>query len=71
MCFSFCLFVFVFVLFVCLFVCFVVVFFFFFAVNNAVSVDLPCIPMKVLELLLLESLSAILEYVCIAKSGKV
>ena len=37
-------------------------FFFFFAVNIAVSVDFPCIPMKVLELLSLESLSAILEY---------
>ena len=38
------------------------VFFFCFAVNIAVSVELPCIPMKVLELFPLESLSAILEY---------
>ena len=35
---------------------------FFFAVNITVPVDLPCIPMKVLELLPLESLSAILKY---------
>ena len=34
----------------------------FFAVNIAVSVHLPCIPMKVLELFPLESLCAILEY---------
>ena len=34
----------------------------FFAVNISISVDLPCIPMKMLDLLPLESLSAILEY---------
>ena len=44
-------------------ICVFFFFFFFFAVNISISVDLPCIPMKMmLELLPLESLSAILEY---------
>ena len=43
-------------------VVFFVLFFFCIAVNIAVSLELPCIPMKVLELFPLERLSAILEY---------